>query len=113
MKTKITTKEVKIIDQVINVPLYASGLQNLLQITGLTQEYIIKLHNQISSLIENQKDISVIELNIDKDDFLNLVKVYSTSISIVKDFDDIQTLTGYSEEEVEKLEKKIKGLVVV
>ena len=105
-------KELKIIDQVLVVPLYASGPDKLLKATELALSYIKSLHDKINETIKKIENEEIEIPDFSPSEFESLVKVYVESVSLAKEFDDIQTLTGYSEEEVDALVDKLKNNLV-
>jgi hypothetical protein len=61
--------------------------------------------------VDTKNDEDLVPLDGLLEDTSNLIKVYIEALPIAKNFDDIQTLTGFEEEEVDALQEKFKSIV--
>lgn len=109
MKINLKERELGAIEQVIGVPLYASGSEELEKKTGLRRKDIIKIQQNLAKLFSEGKE--GVQLELSEKDLKNLIEIFSISVYLAKNFDDIHTLTGYEEEEFDSIMIKLRNLL--
>jgi hypothetical protein len=98
--------ELLLIDQILNVPLYAFGLEQLLEKTRLEKDSIVELQNIFQIPIKTAIDAADSEIAISEQNLKDFLNVYDVSCEII-DPTEMHTLTGYEWEKSQELSKKL------
>ncbi len=106
---KIQKNELEKIISVIGVPLFASGLDSLLNKSGLNKDKIVNLFSDLEKDLHMINDLT--DVDVSKYDLTLLSKVYNFSLEEAESFDDIHTLTSYESQELHKVGVKLENLV--
>ncbi len=104
MLVKLNEDELAILQRVISVPLYAFGLEELLQKTQIGKEIILNLVNKLDIIHQSAS----LEIILDSTELSHLIQIFDVSCEIV-DPTEMHTLTGYEWSDAQNLLQKLKS----
>lgn len=102
---EITLVDLERIKRILEVPLYAFGLNLLIEKTSMEEWQLKGLYSEIEISNDFLNELS------DINKITTIFKVFSTSIEIINQNDDISTLTGFSENEIYETRNKLLNII--
>lgn len=107
LELEFTQDEAILINQVLNVPLLAFGLDDFLLKTSLSKNQIETINNKFRDL--SNIDSPLIVGNFKPAEIIILQNAFEIACEVI-DQHEMQTLTGYSWEEAISLQKTLKTI---
>jgi len=107
LKIEFSMDELNLLDRVIDVPLSAFGLEQLLEKTKLNIDEIRLIKKKIDYLVEMKS----FKATISYQEFINLKKIFKAACNVV-DSQEIHPLTGYSWDDATRLQNAIENITL-
>lgn len=106
----INRTDLEKISRVLDIPLGAFGLELLIKKTNKNKEELQEINRELGEL-QNKSEINFSDLGEKK--LLNILSIFSAAIETINETDDIQTMTGFSIDEVNETKNKLAEMLRV